>query len=73
MAAVEGFSADVLREGLPWSWESFPSYLDALDGHLGINTATYIAHSALRRFVMGSGQHVRGERGRAGQDGETRD
>jgi N-acyl-D-aspartate/D-glutamate deacylase len=53
MAAVEGFSADVLREGLPWSWESFPSYLDALDGHLGINTATYIAHSALRRFVMG--------------------
>ena len=53
MAAVEGFSPDVLHAGLPWSWDSFPSYLDSLDGRLGVNAATYIAHSALRRFVMG--------------------
>lgn len=53
MAAVEGFSAEVLRAGLPWTWDTFPSYLGALDGRLGINAATYIAHSALRRFVMG--------------------
>ena len=53
MAAVEGFSADVLHAGLPWSWDTFPTYLDALDGHLGVNAATYIAHSAVRRFVMG--------------------
>ena len=53
MAAVEGFSVAVLDAGLPWSWESFPSYLDALDGRVGVNVATYIAHSALRRFVMG--------------------
>ncbi len=53
MAAVEGFSPDVLHAGLPWSWESFPSYLDSLEGRLGVNAATYVAHSALRRFVMG--------------------
>ena len=53
MAAVEGFSPSVLEAGLPWTWESFPSYLDALEGRLGVNSATYVAHSALRRFVMG--------------------
>jgi N-acyl-D-amino-acid deacylase len=53
MAAVEGFSAEVLHAGLPWSWDTFPSYLDSLEGRLGVNAATYLAHSALRRFVMG--------------------
>lgn len=53
MAAVEGFSPAVLHSGLPWSWDSFPSYLDSLDGRLGVNAATYVAHSAVRRFVMG--------------------
>ena len=53
MAAVEGFPPEVLRSALPWSWDTFPSYLDALEGRLGVNAATYLAHSALRRFVMG--------------------
>lgn len=53
MAAVEGFSPRVLDAGLPWTWDSFPSYLDSLEGHIGVNAATYLAHSALRRFVMG--------------------
>jgi len=53
MAAVEGFSPAVLEAGLPWTWDSFPSYLDSLEGRLGVNAATYLAHSALRRFVMG--------------------
>jgi N-acyl-D-amino-acid deacylase len=52
-AKVEGMSPGVLREGLPWDWESFPSFLDALDRRLGINAAVYVGHSALRRFVMG--------------------
>jgi len=28
-----------LRQGLPWDWESFPSFLEALDKRLGINLA----------------------------------
>ena len=52
-AKVEGMTPSVLEQGLPWDWDSFPSYLDALDKRLGINLACYIGHSALRRFVMG--------------------
>ncbi len=51
-AKVEGMTPSVLREGLPWDWESFPSFLDVLDRRLGINAAVYVGHSALRRFVM---------------------
>jgi len=52
-AKVEGMSPEVLKSGLPWDWESFPSFLDALDRRLGINAACYVGHSALRRFAMG--------------------
>src|SRR5713226_6395965 len=52
-AKVEGMSPDVLKSGLPWDWETFPSFLAALDRRLGINAACYVGHSALRRFVMG--------------------
>jgi N-acyl-D-amino-acid deacylase len=52
-AKVEGMSPNVLRSGLPWDWDSFPSFIEALDKRLGINAAFYVGHSALRRFVMG--------------------
>ena len=52
-AKVEGMSPNVLRSGLPWDWETFPSLLEVLDGRLGINAAIYVGHSALRRYVMG--------------------
>jgi len=52
-AKVEGMSPNVLREGLPWDWDSFPSFLETLDKRLGINLAVYIGHSAVRRYVMG--------------------
>jgi len=52
-AKVEGMSPNVLRSGLPWDWESFPSFLDVLDSRLGINAAVYVGHSAVRRYVMG--------------------
>ncbi|TMB58555.1 MAG: amidohydrolase [Deltaproteobacteria bacterium] len=52
-AKVEGMTPSVLRSGLPWDWDSFPSFLDVLDRRLGINAAVYVGHSALRRFVMG--------------------
>ncbi|MGH7823442.1 MAG: amidohydrolase family protein, partial [Candidatus Binatia bacterium] len=52
-AKVEGMSPEVLENGLPWDWESFPSFLDVLDRRLGINAAFYVGHSALRRYVLG--------------------
>jgi len=58
-ARVEGMSPNVLREGLPWDWDTFPSLLRVLDGRLGINAAFYVGHSALRRFVMGDGASER--------------
>ncbi|HZP40726.1 MAG TPA: amidohydrolase family protein, partial [Candidatus Binatia bacterium] len=52
-AKVEGMTPSVLEQGLPWDWETFPSFLDVLDRRLGVNAAVYVGHSALRRFVMG--------------------
>jgi len=52
-AKVEGMTPSTLEHGLPWDWDSFPSFLDTLDKRLGINMACYVGHSALRRFVMG--------------------
>ena len=52
-AKVEGMSPNVLRAGLPWDWDSFPSFMEALDKRLGINLAVYVGHSAVRRYVMG--------------------
>ena len=32
MAGVEDIPGVVMTDGLPWDWETFPQYLDALDG-----------------------------------------
>ena len=58
-ARVEGMSPNVLREGLPWDWDTFPSLLNVLESRLGINAAFYVGHSALRRFTMGEGASER--------------
>jgi N-acyl-D-amino-acid deacylase len=43
-----------LAEGIDWSFETFPEYLDAVDGLAkGINFAANIGHSALRTWAMG--------------------
>ena len=45
--------------GVPWSWESFPEYLDHLRGRLGVNLAPLVGHSTLRLFVMGEASQER--------------
>jgi N-acyl-D-aspartate/D-glutamate deacylase len=53
MAKVEGMPLDALEHGVPWSWETFAEYLDALDGGIGVNAGFLVGHCALRRYVMG--------------------
>ena len=57
-ARVEGMSPKAL-DGLPWDFETFPEYLAAREGKLGVNLACYIGHSAVRRFVMGDASFER--------------
>src|ERR1700733_5075001 len=60
MAKVEGMPLAALEQGVPWTWSTFGEYLDALDGHLGVNAGFLVGHCALRRKVMGA---ERGEEG----------
>ncbi len=51
---AEDLSRDAMLEGIDWSWETFPQFLDTIDDlPKGINYAGYIGHSALRTYVMG--------------------
>jgi N-acyl-D-amino-acid deacylase len=43
-----------MEAGIPWSWETFPEYMDTLDRlPKGLNYASYVGHSAIRTYVMG--------------------
>lgn len=54
MEGVEDIPGAALTEGITWGWESFPEYLDVLEGHAwSMDVATQIAHSAVRVYVMG--------------------
>jgi N-acyl-D-aspartate/D-glutamate deacylase len=53
---VEGMSLDALKAGVgeDWPFESFPEYLDAIEGRgTAINVGALVGHTPVRMYVMG--------------------
>jgi len=54
MEGVEDIPGTVLAEGIDFTWETFPEYMDAIDAipH-SIDFAVQVPHDAMRLYVMG--------------------
>jgi N-acyl-D-aspartate/D-glutamate deacylase len=59
LSEVEAIPMDILREAVPWNWETFPEYMDAIGRRLAINVGTLVGHSAVRLFAMGEASQER--------------
>jgi N-acyl-D-amino-acid deacylase len=60
---VEGMSYEALTAGIPWTFETFPDYLDTLDTRATrLNVAVLIGHTPLRMWVMGDDSDLRAAR-----------
>lgn len=54
METVEDIPKEAILGGLPWDWEDYGGYLDALERlRPAINVAGLVGHSAVRYYVMG--------------------
>ena len=56
---IEDIKKTTFDEAVPFSWQSFPEYLDHIRPKLGINVGALIGHSAIRLFVMGTASQER--------------
>ncbi len=54
MEGVEDIPEVVMEAGLPWTWETFPEFLDTIDGRpFDVDVGVQAPHSAFRVYVMG--------------------
>ena len=54
METVEDIPKNAILTGLPWDWEDYGGYLDAIERlQPGINVAGLVGHCAVRYYVMG--------------------
>ena len=59
MEGVEDIPGAALADGIDWSWESFPEYLDALARKpRAIEIAAQVPHGAIRAYVLGRSGNV---------------
>ena len=58
MEGVEDIPGTALYEGIKWTWESFPQYLDAVAATpRTVDVLAQVPHAALRAYVMGERAH----------------
>ncbi len=53
-SVIEDIKKLTFDQAVPFSWETFPEYLDHIRPNLGINVGAMIGHSAVRLYVMGA-------------------
>src|ERR1700682_3397928 len=54
LVTVEGIDKDVLAQGIEWSWETFPEYIDAAEKRgTALNLAFLAPIAPLRTYVIG--------------------
>ena len=54
MEGVEDIPEIVMTTGIPWTWETFPEFLDFIESRAyDVDIAALVPHAALRVYVMG--------------------
>jgi N-acyl-D-aspartate/D-glutamate deacylase len=54
MEGVEDIPGSALAEGIDWTWETFPEYLDALESKKRtIDVGVHVPHASVRAYVLG--------------------
>src|SRR6476661_8949757 len=69
MEGVEDIPGTALHEGIDWSWETFPEYLDALDGRPSGPGHVRGRGRAVRAGTRHAARRARGVRARAARRG----
>jgi N-acyl-D-amino-acid deacylase len=51
---IEDMPRETFALGIPWTWERYPEYRDAMNrSGLGVHAAPLLGHSVMRMYVMG--------------------